>query len=333
MKKSILISVIIPVYNIEKHLRNALDSLLTPNKEIDDIEIILIDDGSTDSSSNICDEYKEKYDCIRVKHMNNHGVSHARNAGLDISNGEWIAWIDGDDMVYPGYIDIIKKLVKKSKYDIFKFDYSIVNFNETAELESKKYNNTLLISEEKNKAMFDLPSERYGNYLWCRLFKKSLFNGLRFPENNDCEDAYLLVDVLNRANEFAYYKENLYVHFNRLNSITKNPNKEKAMLQMKDWFLSNIRLTEKLDEYGFKLAYQKSESGILDIAFMICQRIDYLGYPDVDIYDKAQKVLNSYRKYSNTTTLTRKKVLFFIRLHCKYIFKILCKIKYRKKKK
>ena len=93
------ISIIIPVYNVEKYLRECLDSILAQSYK--DFEIILADDGSTDSSGNICDEYSMKYENIKVLHKNNNGLSSARNAGLDIAQGEYILFIDSDDVVSP----------------------------------------------------------------------------------------------------------------------------------------------------------------------------------------------------------------------------------------
>lgn len=98
MKENIILSIIIPVYNVEKYLCNCLDSIISNNNNI---EVILVDDGSTDSSAKICDDYSIKYKFIRSIHSKNYGVAHARNVGLRLAKGEWISWVDSDDMVSP----------------------------------------------------------------------------------------------------------------------------------------------------------------------------------------------------------------------------------------
>ena len=111
------ISIIIPVYNVEKYLRECLDSILAQSYK--DFEIILVDDGSTDSSGNICDEYSMKYENIKVLHKNNNGLSSARNAGLDIAQGEYILFIDSDDVVSPVMLETLMAHV--AGYDIVSY--------------------------------------------------------------------------------------------------------------------------------------------------------------------------------------------------------------------
>lgn len=318
MKNEILISIIIPVYNVERYLHSCLNSLISKNMK--SVEIILVDDGSSDSSGDICDKYDNKYDFVRVKHISNQGVSYARNLGLKMARGKWISWVDSDDTVCPGFIDIIKKLVQIEKIDVFKFGYQVLDLNTNFKMSQKSFNPKSLISETKEMAMYDLASVKYGNYLWCRLFKKKLFNNLEFPVGNNCEDTFLMIEILNNAQNFALYDELLYYHFSRPNSVTHNSDKTKLMLQSKDWFESNIRLTNKLKEYGFQKAYEKSESSILDIAYFLARDIDFRGYPDVGIYAKADEILNNYKKYINPTTSKKRIIQFFLRSKCRFFY-------------
>ena len=103
MKK---ISIIIPVYNRERHLEECVDSILLSIEN--DVEIIIVDDGSTDRTPEICDKLKKKSDCIKVIHQTNKGVANARNTGLSAASGEWIAWVDSDDLVSASYIRTLK---------------------------------------------------------------------------------------------------------------------------------------------------------------------------------------------------------------------------------
>ena len=128
----IQLSVIIPVYNVEKHLRSCIDSVLRSDSA--EYEIILVDDGSKDGSPAICDEYRDRYEHIRVIHKENGGLSSARNAGMSAAEGRYYAFIDSDDTVGEGYIDFAVEQAK-SGVDIIAFSY-FVEYTEISELRS-----------------------------------------------------------------------------------------------------------------------------------------------------------------------------------------------------
>ena len=109
------ISIIIPVYNVEKYLKYTLDSVIKQNTS--NFEVILIDDGSKDNSGKICDEYRKKYDFIKVIHKKNEGVSIARNTGLKEAKGKYIMFLDSDDLLTDGILNIIKEKIKRVLID------------------------------------------------------------------------------------------------------------------------------------------------------------------------------------------------------------------------
>ena len=115
-KNDILVSVILPVYNVEKYLIKCLDSVIRQTYQ--KLEIILVDDGSTDSSGKICDEYANKDGRIKVFHKKNGGLSDARNYGIERSTGEYLAFIDSDDYVDDDYIEFLMNLTESGKYKI-----------------------------------------------------------------------------------------------------------------------------------------------------------------------------------------------------------------------
>ena len=116
MKKKPLISVIVPVYNVESYLKVCVDSILAQTYE--NLEIILVDDGSKDSSGKMCDEYAEKDARIKVVHKKNGGVSSARNKGLDVASGEYIGFVDSDDSTKPNMFEILYKNMVTSDADV-----------------------------------------------------------------------------------------------------------------------------------------------------------------------------------------------------------------------
>lgn len=118
-----LISVIIPIYNVEKYVKRCLDSVL--NQTYCHLEVILVDDGSTDSSGKICDEYKKMDTRIRVIHKSNEGVSSARNLGIEVANGEYIAFIDSDDAMEKDCIEYLYRLIQENHCSLSICSYRI----------------------------------------------------------------------------------------------------------------------------------------------------------------------------------------------------------------
>ena len=123
-----LISVIVPVYNVSVYLRKCIESIR--NSTYINLEIILVDDGSTDDSGNICDHYEKIDDRITVIHKKNGGLSSARNAGLDIATGLYISFIDSDDYIEQGMLSYMNELTNNLNVDLFMFNYYLVGYFE-----------------------------------------------------------------------------------------------------------------------------------------------------------------------------------------------------------
>ena len=170
---NIMISVIVPIYNVEEYLPACIESIL--NQTYRDLEILLIDDGSTDNSGKICDEYAEKDKRCIVIHQQNKGSSGARNTGLDNAKGEYISFIDGDDYIHPQMLEILYKEIEKENCDFAMISHKKV-FNK---LEQNKdiegninviyLNRHVLISGLYNKTNF-LESDFQA--VWNKLYKK-----------------------------------------------------------------------------------------------------------------------------------------------------------------
>ncbi len=173
-----LISIIVPVYNTEKYLRNCIDSLI--NQTYHHIEIILVDDGSTDSSGMICDEYKQKDERIRIIHKRNEGVTKARISGYDLSKGEYISFVDSDDTLMPNAIEIMCNDIKNNNVDII-----VCQLNTKIRSKSLPAIRAVKIGRyEKSDIecmlgenfLFDVPTNKSGFplYLCGKLFKKAI---------------------------------------------------------------------------------------------------------------------------------------------------------------
>ena len=128
-----LISVIVPIYKVKKYLNRCIDSVI--NQTYNNLEIILVDDGSPDSCPQICDEYAKKDKRIKVIHKQNGGLSDARNAGLDIASGDFVSFIDGDDYIHPQTYEIVMDVINKCPAEMICFHYQFIEPEKIAEFE------------------------------------------------------------------------------------------------------------------------------------------------------------------------------------------------------
>lgn len=324
--KKIILSIIIPVFNSKNYLLRCVNSFIKENMR--SVEVILVDDGSTDGSSQICDSLAHQYTFIKVKHIRNSGVSTARNVGLENANGKWIAWIDSDDTVREGYIEVVKQLIKLDYADIYQFHYETGN---NFKKEKKVvFDKSKLLARSKSTVMADLPRYEFGNYLWCRIFKKELFSNIKFPDKNNCEDAAVMVDICEKANSFYLYDAVLYYYWDNDNSFSSHQNMLRNPLLLRDWFVSNKNLMDKLKKRGYFAAYNYSKTEVLKIAYTITKAVDFEGIESKDIYEEANTIVNNYKYYINEDTSLKERCIFFLRHYNYRMYKLLMHYKYQK---
>ena len=215
-----LISVIVPIYNVDIYLKKCLESII--NQSYKNIEIILIDDGSTDKSSIICDEYKEIDSRIMVLHKNNGGLSSARNVGLEKATGSYIVFVDSDDYLEYNMIELLKKNIDKYKSDISACNFYNVKNGVRS---SKEFSEKEFVLTNKDK--FDYTCNEYSCmllYAWNKLYKKEIFDNIRFPEGKLYEYIYILTDLLDKAKKVSFITKPLYSYVYRSNSLGKSFN-------------------------------------------------------------------------------------------------------------
>ena len=212
--KNELISIIVPVYNVEEYLERCVESII--NQTYQNIEIILVDDGSKDNSGKICDKLKERDIRIKVIHKENGGLSDARNAGLKIANGKYIGFVDSDDYIEKDMFETLYNLNKKYNSEI-----SIVSFNELYNGKIIGVRNSKKIEElNKINAIKELLIDtKIQSYAWNKLFKRELFNNIEFPTNKNFEDIATTLLLFEKANKVVLYEEPKYNYVRRDNSI------------------------------------------------------------------------------------------------------------------
>lgn len=211
-----LISVIVPIYKVEKYLEQCIDSILKQTYK--NLEIILVDDGSPDNCGKICDNYAEKDNRIKVIHKKNGGLSSARNAGLDIATGEYISFIDSDDYVAENFIETLYKLCIENNCDISECDF--LKFENEVCTNKMDTNIEIHSNYEMQSRLDEYEFSVRGVVVWNKLYKKYLYQNMRFPDGKINEDEFTTYKVLyNCQTSICTTNQELYYYRINSNSI------------------------------------------------------------------------------------------------------------------
>jgi len=241
-----LISVIVPVYNVEAYLPLCMESII--NQTYENLEIILVDDGSEDKCPAICDSYMLSDNRIVVIHKENGGLSDARNIALRNAHGEYVTCIDSDDYVALDYIESLWKLLRENQADI-----SIVPFTSTSKTDIEfEYGISTLALLDTKDAINALLYQKYkgvGHSAWGKMIPKSYYSEISFPVDMNFEDYATTYFLLMRAFKIAIGKEKKYCYRIRTGSIIHSDFKEKDLDVLK---VSDM-VTECLCEYDKSL--------------------------------------------------------------------------------
>lgn len=213
-----IISVIVPVYNVEKYLHRCIDSILT--QTFKDFELILVDDGSTDNSGNICDAYCQKDNRIIVIHQDNQGQAAARNCALNIAKGDYISFVDSDDYIHPQMFEVLIGIVSVSKSEVVLFQY--VEGEDNRYFWEKTTSDYLLYNGKDYLRNCLLNNERGCWVLWDKLFSRDCFKDLRLPEGRKYEDNATVYKILYPINRIAVTDNVFYYYYTNQNSTTKS---------------------------------------------------------------------------------------------------------------
>lgn len=290
------ISVIVPVYNVEEYLKRCVDSILC--QTFSDLEIILVDDGSPDNCGAICDEYAKKDERVKVIHKQNGGLSSARNAGLEIASGEYIAFVDSDDWIHPQMCEITYEAITYADADFINFCYQIKTDNSEEILGYTNKDDIIKTTEVYSKDevlnnFFNKYHAKLWMTVWSKLYKKHIFDDLRFEEGRIHEDELIMLPTIEKASQIAYLDISLYYYYFS----------ESGIMHSK----FGVKNLDKL--YAFRKCYKFFEKGTEQ--YKIGQQKYYLYY---------LKVLLLTKKYSKSV---REAFSQYIVLYFKDFFEIL----------
>lgn len=209
-----MISIIVPIYKVEEYLCRCVDSLLV--QTYGDFELILVDDGSPDGCGGICDSYAAADSRVRVIHKPNGGLSDARNAGMDIAAGEYIAFVDSDDWVAPEYLERLLEGLTVSGADIC--DCGILRTDGSNTIVPTPSSAPTIYNTEAALAEL-IQDDEFHQHVWNKLYRRAVIADIRFPKGKLNEDEFFTYQVFGNAARIAKIPDVLYYYFQRPGSI------------------------------------------------------------------------------------------------------------------
>lgn len=314
MKK---ISVIVPIYNVEKYLERCIESII--NQTYKNLEIILIDDGSPDKCGTICDKYSKMDSRIVVIHKENGGLSDARNAGIKVATGDYISYIDSDD-----YIDTDMYEYMINELEFQNSDIVICGIYKEFE-DGKSYIKTNRSIErlENKEALIRLNSfASFDMAVWNKLYKKSVIEGIEFPIGKKSEDYFVMYQYFNKSQMISILPDPKYHYLQRENSISRGKNIShdyiEGSLKQRDFFKENYPEIEFVGNTAYAFSY-------------IATYNRYLKYNIYISKENSQKFKAEVRKYikdviTNPYISRIKKVQAIVFGYSLFVYKVLMKV-------
>lgn len=269
-----LISIIVPVYNVEKYLDRCVASIL--NQDYQNIEIILVEDGSKDNSLKIAQRLERNYESVKL-YTQNAGVSAARNLGISKANGEFIMFVDSDDYIAENCCSVAINVQEKYNADIVFFDFIRIN-GENNILHSLNRSSGKISKEDSMCYLVN------NSYVWGKIYKKEMFNNIKFPVGKYYEDLSTTYKVFEHAEKIIYIKEALYNYIETGQSIVGS----KDSKQITDQFDADYQLFEFLKN-NYPTVYAKCKNDLIIKSLRYCT---FAGPKyDKELFDEAKNII------------------------------------------
>lgn len=291
MENNLLITIVIPVYNVEKYIESCINSVL--HQTYSNLEIIMVDDGSTDNSGVLCEKFARQDKRIKVVHQKNQGLSGARNAGINIANGNYLFFLDSDDFILNDTIEKLVKLSVENNADLVVCDNARCSDNETYEdyIARQKDIKTILIDEEQKMKIF-LTESKIKVVAWGKLYKKFLFDKIRFPIGRYNEDNFTTYKIVHSAKRIVVTSFCGYIYRVSASSITNQS------FKIKHW----DDVEGKLEQLEFiEMNYPDLKNAAKAAVVYACNQVLFLmgasGCKDIYILDRSKKYYRKFEKY------------------------------------
>ena len=309
-----LISIIIPIHNTALYLIRCLESII--NQTLKPIEIICVNDGSTDSSLEILASYQKIDSRIKIITQEYKGVSEARNIGINNAIGTYIGFVDSDDYISPEMFEKLYNAIKKNNTDIVVCNYFK---KEKEEIKPNSKKNSYLIDNESQYLEELLLDENIQNYLWTRLYKKELFKDIKFPKDKVFEDIFISTDLIGRIDSAYYLEEPLYCYCIREDSITNKIDKKVIDDAIESYYNRYLKIKDHYKELeetnvfsmlkwlsGFKKCFDIKDEfhekykTILKEIISDYEKTKIEKYKNDQSYEDIIELITSYQKWLNT---------------------------------
>lgn len=282
-----LVTIIVPIYNVEKYLKECIESII--NQTYKNLEIILVNDGSTDDSLKICMNYKKKDNRIVIINKTNGGLSDARNKGIDAANGKYICFVDSDDYISSAYIELLYNEARKNNTDIVLCGIKYVN-DEKKILSEYAYKKNFVKSGKE--LLIDYYQENGVEVIvaWNKLYKRELFNTYRYNVGKIHEDEFLTYKILYNLDKVSIISDKLYYYRKNDTSIVN-----------KKFNLKRLDLLEAL-ENRMRFFKEKSENKLYILT------VELYVWVLKDFYVKTKKYIDHSKNIQNTIIKKYKKM-------------------------
>lgn len=305
-----LISVIVPIYNVEQFLDRCIESL--QKQTYKNLEIFLVDDGSTDRSGKICDQYASEDSRIHVIHKPNGGPSSARNEGLKKCTGDYIAFVDSDDWVEPELYDILLKLSKEN-YTLITGCAAVTDFEDGTSVNNHNDRENGIITGKTCALDVLYQTKHAWGAMYAKLFNKELLDGIFFPDISHLEDYSVSLQLFMKTDRIYFCNKPLYHYMSRQNSLSKagySRNKLKTI------DAANMIRRDIYNKSSDKEIHDAADYFVFLMSFLILWEV-YRSRPDgwrqiiSDRKDEAIKAYKRYRRNSKKQPGDIKRILKF----------------------
>ncbi len=241
------ISIIVPVYNVEKYLDKCVNSIL--GQTFQDFELILVDDGSPDNCGKICDRYADIDKRLTVIHQENGGLSAARNAGIEVAKSRYIGFVDSDDYIAKDMYEVLYRNILKEKADLSVCGIYDVYENREPIIKDPQY----LILDKVKMIKLILEAKIVSVHAVNKLYKKELFENVRYPEGMITEDAAIILSLLEKTEKVVVDTRQKYYYYHRENSISSMKFSEKDLDTINVWEKNEIYILSNYPELSYQV--------------------------------------------------------------------------------
>ena len=296
-----LVSIIVPVYNIEKYIRGCITSILSQTYK--ELQVVLVDDGTPDLSGKICDEFAQTDSRVFVIHKENGGLSSARNAGLEVATGDYIMFVDGDDYLVDNAVEILVRANEKYDADFVQFDTVHTTCPDYSYQHSSEEYNVEILTDLREMYWKMHKTLGPGVSACTKLHKKELFEGIRFKEGIVHEDDYLTLYMLQNVKKALYIDAKLYYYIVHENSILTSSFSKKKLDVL---YVSECRMQE-MERLGYRdLHNYENEQYFLRLANLWCSAKRFDNMECLGIIEEKLRNYNKSFRFSRKNELLYK---------------------------